>query len=422
MRTIESGLAGFHYRVAVALLAVAGIGLTGDATAQAPPEMDRRWTPFLGCWEPTSETAETGLLCVVPSGPGVEVFTWRDGEEVTNDLLLADGVAREAVIEGCEGSESSEFSSDGRRVFTRSEFNCGGDAQRESSGIMSMISPTEWVDVHSLDVEGERVAWVQRFHLADPDREAEEGLDDVTEGIGMAVRTARMVASRPVSFAEVAEAAGSVHAKAVEAWIASRGQPFDFNGGDLVALADGGVPASVVDVIVAVSYPDRFVIDGGGGGIEEASFDEGWRRNAGYGYYPGLYGPYGFRSFFSDPWGYGYRSPGAWGLYSSRSYYGGYGYGGYGYVGYGWPGYYGGGYYYPTRVVVQPRSSGGRVVKGRGYTDGSYSGGSVRPVGRSGAPWPSGGSSGGASVSGGSSGAKSPPSRGRTAKPRGRGR
>jgi len=283
-----------------------GLYLPESATAQFPADTDGRWTPFIGCWEPTGNDSDAGILCVVPESEGVHIFTWSEGAETTSDLLIADGNRRDAVMEGCEGYESSQFSADGRRIFTRSEFVCGGNTGRESSGIMSMISPTEWIDVHSLDSEGEHVAWVQRFRSVTPESLLEAGLADPTEGIGMAVHTGRIVASSSVSFDDIAEASEQVHAKAVEAWIAARGERFQFRGEDLVALVDRGVPESVIDVLVAVSFPDRFVIEADeAGAIEEVPVEEGGLRQ-GYGY-PGLYGPYGFRGYFVDPY---------WGLYS----------------------------------------------------------------------------------------------------------
>ncbi|MCE2455217.1 MAG: hypothetical protein J4G12_05275 [Gemmatimonadetes bacterium] len=379
---------------AFAIGALAALALTGQSLA-AQELADARWTSFLGCWEPVGETETDGMLCVVPYGTGVEIFTWAEGEKSTSDLLVADGVMRSAEIEGCTGEEASRFSDDGRRVFTRSTFTCAADARQESSGIMAITSANEWSDVHSVDVDGERIAWVQHYRVASADRVAEAGLEDVTEGIGMAVRASRISASRPIDLDDVAEATREVHGKAVEAWIASRGEGLDFDGGDLVALADAGVSPGIIDVMVAVSYPNRFVIGTG----DPEGIDEVVPDNRVAGYYPGLYGPYGFRSYFGDPyWNYGYYSRGAWGLYPRSPYY----YGG---------GYYNPGYYYPTRVVVEPRADGGgRAVKGRGYTQGGSSSGGT--VGRSGGAivQPAGGSRTGS----GSTGRTARPKSGRT--------
>jgi hypothetical protein len=391
-----------------------GLALIATAPAAAQESVDGRWMAFVGCWEPLEEAADQGILCVQPTDDGVEIFGVVDGEVTTSDMMVANGERVDTSIEGCEGWESSQFSHDGRRLFTHSEFVCGEEVSRSATGIMSLTSPTEWLDVRSVDVDGEQIAWVQRYRLVGPDRVAEAGIQDVSLGLGMAVRTARMAASRPIQIEDIEEAAGEVESKAVEAWVAARREGFDLDADELIRLADAGLPESIIDVVVAVSYPETFAIDdeaGGsmrgrpvrGVGTMDNTYGAGVRRG-----YAGRYG-YGSRSFFWDPFYYGY-SP-----YNS-SY--GYGYGsGYG-SGYGY-GYPSAGYYY-TPVIITERptggssSAGGRVVNGRGYTQGSGSGGARRTGDSSAAP---SGSSGGGTAAGSTT--KAPPPR--KAKPRGGG-
>ena len=146
------------------------------------------------------------------------------------------------------------------------------------------------------------------------------------------------------------------------AWLVerTRGLTLAIDGKKLAALADIGVPAPVIDVAVALAYPDVF-------GIASDS-REAQRR-------PGVEAPAsqspnraGYRGMPMDPFYYdpyfGYLDP--WYYYSGygRRYgygypYGYYGYG-YGYGSpYGWYGPYGGTYYSggPTVVVIQNPSA-----------------------------------------------------------------
>ena len=376
--------------------------LTAPLAAQ---DVDGRWMAFLGCWEPTGDATETGLLCVRPAQDGVELFTVVDGEITTSDIMVANGEQRPRSMEGCEGWEAAEFSADGRRVFTRSEFACGGGSPRTSSGVMSLTAPTQWLDVRSMDVGGEQVAWVQEYRLVGPARMAEAGVEDVTRGLGMAVRSARMSASRRIDLAQVREAAQRIDSKAVEAWVAARGERFAIDADALIELADDGIDESIIDVVVAVSYPETFSIDAnadartrGRGGLRGTRVGDGYT----YGNSPRY--AFGARSYFWDPFYYGSFG------YSPFSAFGGGFYGNrYGYSygsGYG----YGGGYYTPV-VVDRIQPDRGTVVNGRGYrrTGSSTSSGGARTSGGSSSAGPSRGSSGGSSSGGG----------GRTAKPRG---
>ena len=389
------------HRYGLGALSAAFMAVALTAAPLAAQERDGRWMAFLGCWEPIGEVTDSGLLCVRTVEDGVELFTVVAGEITTSDVMVANAEQRPRSMEGCEGWETSEFSADSRRVFTRSEFVCGEGLPRASSGVMSLTAPTQWLDVRSVDVGGEQVAWVQRYQLVGPERVVEAGVDDATQGLGLAVRSARMSASRRITLAEVREAAERIDTKAVEAWVAARGERFALDGDALIQLADDGVEESIIDVVVAVTYPETFAIDANAEArTRDAGALRGTRVGDGYGMRGGRYG-FGARSFFWDPFYHG-----SYGYSPLNSFYGRFSGGRYG---------YGGGYYTP--VVVDRISSGdrGRVVNGQGYRRSGRS----RSVGSGGSNGDGSraarGSSGGdsAGTSRGSSGG------GRTAKPRG---
>jgi hypothetical protein len=327
-------------------------------------------------------------------GSGVELVTWAGGEVISTEIIQADGMPRQSEREGCSGMEEADFSAMGGRVYLKADYVCEGGERRAATGLMAMLNPMEWLDVKVVQAAGQKVPWTLRYRLARASRVAETGMENVVAPRAMAVKGARIAASRKIMVDDIVEAVGKVDAEAVEALIVERGDPLDVNADVLLALSDAGVSESVIDLVVAVSYPDRFAVKPG-------SVEQIRPERTGYAY-PGAYGrPYRYsfwNPYFYDP------------FYSGYGYYGGYG----GYYGYG----YGGGYYRPTTVVVQPRPSGpsqrGRVVKGRGYTrTGSgytgSSGGSRSP------------SSGRVTSSGGTSRSGSARSTGRTAKPRGGG-
>jgi hypothetical protein len=324
-----------------------------------------------------------------------------EGEVTGVELLVADGVARSVSAEGCSGSESVDFSADRRRVFTASSFECEGGERRAGSGVMSFISPTQWVDVRSLTVEGEPVAWVQRYAAATAESLREHGVDDPSADTRASVRSRRLVAARDIVLSDVEEALERVDPQAVKIWVATHDTELDLNGDELVRLADAGVPEDVIDVMVAVSFPEHFALtpEGVPQGVVDRVVGDAYRSGR----------RVGFRSFLWDP------------FYAPTWYR--YGYSPFGYYGYGYGGGYYGGYYgyVPASIVVVPRGSpraGGRIINGQGYRGASSSGsrqGSRRPSssGGSGSPNQASGSSG---DNGSSSSGSSAPAR--TARPR----
>jgi len=372
----------------VVLGAIASAVLVVPVQAQ---DTDSRWLPFIGCWEAVGGEQEVGLLCFHFEGNGVALTNIVAGEAVSTELLAADGQQRDVSAEGCEGWEAIEFSEDGRRAFTRTEFLCGTDEVRTGTGVMTFIATNMWSDIRTLDVGGEPFSWIQDYRLAGLDRLAEEGVTDPADGLGMAIRSARMAATAEIQLEDVEEALDYMDAKAIETWIVSQQDRFHPTGQDLVRLADAGVPDNVIDAVVAVSFPNRFVVDASGEIDPSAPRPTSYR---GYMAYNPFWGPaWGLSVGFGySPYGYGYGGPGY-----------GYGYGG----GYYRPGYgYGYGGSRPGYIVVGPRPSGGTVQNGRGYSQGSGSGsGSARPRSSGGAQ-PSY-STGGSRSGSGSAGARS---------------
>ena len=425
----------------------------------AAQDVDSRWAPWIGCWRGVDETApatapaEAPLLCVVPLAgeAAIEMLTVVDGQVVSRESIFADGQRHAVSREECEGWERAEFSGDSRRIYIRSELTCGAGGHRSSTGVMSMVSPSEWLDVRTVDVDGQSLPWVLRYRQASRADFQAAGQADLIGTQGSDTRMARMAASIPIALDDVIEAVEKVSAETVEIWVIERAEPFALDASRLIKMADAGVPASVIDVVVAVSYPEKFVVNSGYP-LGPQGTEAGERRGRpGYGYGAGLnpfedpfYDPYARYGYYS-PYGYGSRYRSGFGYYGPYGYgYGGFGgYRGYGYgyggYGYGYGGY--GGYGYGPIIVVGRSGGGtgegvsgstrGRVARGGGYTSAGSGGGNT---GRSAQPRSSGSSrsSGSAASSRGSSGrssaaparrssSSSPQSTGRRAQPRPRG-
>jgi hypothetical protein len=396
--------------LAIALMLVAARTRAQDLTGTSP-----LWEPWLGCWQPVSgparlpgDTTQVPLVCVTPSpaSAGVDVVTVSGGRIATRSLVEATGERRPVTPEGCSGWERAQFSSDGARVYLMGDYTCPGNLERTTSELMAITVTGEWLDVRGATVRGVPAGvHVLRYRVAARGADVPSDLAWAVDGRGgpaVAIQTARLAAAPRVTPADVVEASHVLDPVVVEAWLTEVGQGFDLDGRQLVALQHEGVPGRVIDVMVALSYPDVFTLGLANQGPrlrpsrgQPASGDDGYGRLPVYGWGYGTYGCYSPLSWDCNPslgWGYYSR------FYSP--YYSPYGYG------------FG---YYPAGgvVVVSGGSSGrttphGRMVIGRGYTQGGAPGGAptgtaARPRGRSGPP---AGSPGGRSAPAPSSGGR----------------
>lgn len=178
------------------------------------------------------------------------------------------------------------------------------------------------------------------------------GVTDPASGIELAVSTARSRASRPLAPDAIAEVVQEAGPEVASALILEKGDPFELDASMLRGLADRGVPGEVVDVMVAVTYPDRFEL-GGRDGTEPTPIEPTVPRTAERATAPWPDRGPRLRMRGYSPWGFGYYYDPFWDPYG----YGYYGYDYYGYSSFGGFRYgpFGRSYFdYPRVIVVPP--------------------------------------------------------------------
>ena len=413
--TMRLDIDGKSNRTSVLLAAAAlllGSAVAAGAQTTQLASADARWTPWVGCWQASMRDADQTLapnkaapvVCIVPTtgSATVDLVTVTGSTVGQPERVDANGQRRAVNREGCNGWETAQFSPDAKRIYLHSQHECTGNRTRLSSGIMSILPNGEWLDVQGLKVESHTGVRVVHYGRVPVPAGLSADMKAALEGHNLATTTAVIAASDSVRIADVIEATKNVDPLVVQTWLAQRGQGFGVDRKKLEQLADAKVPSNVIDVMVALSYPQVFAINlaqADGQMIQTqsqqvaANNDEGYRP-----------GPTVFMNWdpFYSGYSYGYRS----GLYGL-----GYGYG------------YPYGTYYPGTpvVIVRPSPSvdqpapdnRGKMVRGSGYTrppDRADGGSSSSPRGSTSS------GDGGSRTSGG--GSSSSGGEHRTAKPR----
>lgn len=274
---------------------------------------DSRWWPWLGCWQLAADVTQASghtnedeaplpaerLVCVVSAAEGAaEVRTYVDRELLLQETLYADGVPRPVDESGCRGHQLTQWSRDGARLFFRSEMTCENQSRRSFSGVSFMRASGTWVDVQALVSGAEREIVIRRYRPASPEAAVELGLES-SPGEAAVVSTARAIAALPFDIDAVIEASEIIEPEALEAALMESGTTLELNSKTLVMLADCGVSPRTIDLMVAIAYPEQFEIyrDTSGGYADSGGRYEDWDIYyfAPFGYYY-WYTPY--RSFF----------------------------------------------------------------------------------------------------------------------------
>ena len=345
------------------------------ANTERIPSVDQRWLPWIGCWQLVEETgaqpdrmpdpassANLVLVCVTPAprtvsteSTAVLVTSIADGEEIMVETLLADESQQPMTETECTGWRSNTWSDDGARLFTRAEFACADSDTRIVSGVSLMSGPRTWLDIELVQTEGRGAVTVRRYRRASDEASAEASSPTLPASLRARAQTAAgLVGTTELSVADVIEAASVTDLPVLEAMLIETQTAFALNGDALLALDDSDVPAQVIDLMVALSFPDEFVVN------RPAAQNAAGYSAAGYS-----------SSGFVDTWGYGGYGLSSWYPYYARPF------GSY----YGWSPYSSLYYLGPaTHYAIVPGStingslsyqdspSSGRVYQGLGYT------------------------------------------------------
>jgi hypothetical protein len=296
------------------------------------------WEAWIGCWDLVPRdnfTASAGRVCVLPTGNASVVdLVSVAGDSITSRQRLDASVESREVRQGdCVGTERVQAT--GMRVYLRTAMKCG-TGNRLVNSVMAMSSGGEWLDVRGVAFGTNVGVRPSRYREAPASAQLPAEVAAALRGRPHGMTPARIAASGRVELRDVVEASRALEVGVVQTWLAERQQGFALDARQLVALQDAGVAPSIIDVMVALSYPEQFALDRTRLGDPPPDVRGEVREVYGGGMYDDGYG--------YDPYGYGYGR--GYGWYSGRQ---------------------------PVIVVQRPADSDdehGKVVKGRGYVSG----------------------------------------------------
>lgn len=246
------------------LLVIAGFLPLLELPAQST---DSPWAPYYGCWTPV-ETGALGsppITCIVPETVNsARIITVRAGQTLRNVTLVADGTRTPVEDDQCSGWESASFSDDGARLYLSGETQCGETPVVRTSGLYAILPNGDWLDVSGARTgDGEQLR-VERSRIV-PWFDLPPAVVEDLEPLMRAAGAARLSAGRTLRVEDVIDVSGRVDAGVAEVWLAEvsfdmREDAFRVNARDLRALAAAEVPDRVIDLLVAVGNPGHFAV------------------------------------------------------------------------------------------------------------------------------------------------------------------
>ena len=295
-------------RTSLVTIALATFFLAGPAAAEQSDGVDRHWLPWLGCWQlseeefqssdgtaplelESQEVRERTSVCLTMNGPEVKMTVSEGDQLLVERAINANGTRRDIVDNECRGWEENRWSRDGHRLFTKSEIRCDDMPTRILSGISFLTSTSNWVDVQFVEMGDHQQLEVRRYNPSKSNIGGNIGgaLGTAAAIQSSAISQARRESAEPPDMADVMEASRSTAVRAVEALLVETEPQLSLNSNALVGLDDAGLNHDIIDLLVAQSFPDRFVIERRGRRGTWSSRQAGNFR--GFGGFGGFYDP-----------------------------------------------------------------------------------------------------------------------------------
>ena len=295
-------------RTSLVTIALATFFLAGPAAAEQSDGVDRHWLPWLGCWQlseeefqspdgtaplelESQEVRERTSVCLTMNGPEVKMTVSEGDQLLVERAINANGTRRDIVDNECRGWEENRWSRDGHRLFTKSEIRCDDMPTRILSGSSFLTSTSNWVDVQFVEMGDHQQLEVRRYNPSKSNTGGNIGgaLGTAAAIQSSAISQARRESAEPPDMADVMEASRSTAVRAVEALLVETEPQLSLNSNALVGLDDAGLNHDIIDLLVAQSFPDRFVIERRGRRGTWSSRQAGNFR--GFGGFGGFYDP-----------------------------------------------------------------------------------------------------------------------------------
>ena len=247
------------------------------ATKAPTAQVDARFAAWLGCWRLDDDLSGTGArMCITPDKGGVRLQTVVGTQRGIDELVIPDGVARPISDSECTGTERSEWSKDGARIFRNTVVTCGKETPRTVQSVAFLSTGPSWVNVQHVSgkLSNESVN-VQRYRRAFNQKLA-DGTDAPQPDANLTARTTPEVTTWDID--DVIEGSSKVPVAVMQAALTEVHHPFDLSKKTLITLADSGVDSEVIDLMVALTYPSKFVVRRAGGDSSAVgvSMGSGW--------------------------------------------------------------------------------------------------------------------------------------------------
>ena len=304
---------GITPRAALAFqLAMAFFLCTWTAAADEPGEGGgsplNAWT---GVWTivddaKNSQTAEGSPGSVVEIRPtadatGLEIIRRVQDERDIKETLVLDGSRRPVETNDCSGWQSARLLAEAGVIIVSSEMNCKETGSIATTNFRIILGPEFMADILAVNSGGQTRLATRKLAF-ERDLPQEEGLAP-----GWVAVAARTEAAAPWELDTIIRLSEMVDDRVLQAALMEKEAELNLTTDSLKQMKKAGLSTPVIDLLVALAYPDQFHVEKNGQ-VELRPWIVSTSRSPEYRRYPAEPGILYPNTFYNCYSGYGYYS------------------------------------------------------------------------------------------------------------------
>jgi hypothetical protein len=294
----------------ILMILISGLSI---AQTKAPADPDLTITPWLGQWKAVDDPVKPGakeppgkaVLEIRPSasGKGLEIIR-KDTDKPVSEFIFPDGVQRAIDSKNCSGTQTYNWEQQTGLLLGSSEMKCKDSTSYGISNLKMMVSSNEMVDILAIKASDQTRIAVRHFVF-------EKELSSMEETLPSQGALAQRIAlSAPWDLNRVISLSKTIEPPILEAALLEKNINIKLDSKALKQMNAAKLPKSLIDLMVALAAPEKFMIQKNG----KVAVNSSYSKNASTTYlsvyqdpYWGYYDPY-------DRYRYGWN--GYWNYYS----------------------------------------------------------------------------------------------------------
>jgi len=232
-------------------------------TADTKPSLK----PWIGVWtfndqgsaQVLGDPSQKAIVEILPTadGLGLDITRKTSTQPDVKEWLFPDGIKHPVNASNCTGWQSSKLIAEAGMIVSSSEMNCKEAGAYSTSNLKIIVATDRMVDILSLKAGDQTRMAARQLKL---ERElAAAGSSEAN--VNMAER---MAAAAPWKMDMVVGLSKTIEPQLFEAALVEKNVQLNLNSKTLKELKKAKLPTQMIDILVALAYPEKFRIEKNG--------------------------------------------------------------------------------------------------------------------------------------------------------------